>query len=294
MSWHRRVATTCCVVALLAAVGGGARAEGIALGPAGEAALASVGNVTFSAGVSIRCNVTLRASLDSAPTPIRAGLAVGTVTGVSFGACEGGAVRGVLSLPWSLTYSSLSGTPPEELTALELVIERAKWGFSVLGGFINCLYEGNLPLSVPLSTDDPYAVGLTTVLTNSMRLISGGFGCPATGSFSGRFAQIAQAMAYVPPGGSNHASPEVVHSAEAAAPGKEVELVSGGGTISIENASWKRGATGWTATAENCVLISLEIGRNCQFRVISEARARANALRFFSGGAPLITVYAEP
>jgi hypothetical protein len=159
-------------------------------------ASSSLGKLTFEGPISIECGVTLRGALLSGPIGISAGARIGSISAVQIASCEGGRVRAALveeGSPWDIQIGSVPAGLPNEVEALEIVVKQSKFQLSIFGEFINCLYQGDAPSSLEAlhfrgGGENEYKAGLAAVLANSESLVSGGFGCPSRGSFSGSFA----------------------------------------------------------------------------------------------------------
>jgi hypothetical protein len=196
MSLLKRTLGTGVVVAVaLAAFATSAAAFRLTIEEGGTITSASLGDVVFSAGIVGRCPMTLKGSFITTGITIAAGARIGSITEVRIDnpSCTGGSMRGVLvssASPWSITISSVPAGMPNSVTALEVRINTIGIQWAVLGGFVNCLYSGSIPLNVALNrtgTAGTYTTGLLSVLTNTQALSSGGFGCPAGGEYSGTF-----------------------------------------------------------------------------------------------------------
>jgi hypothetical protein len=169
--------------------GGTALAERyLSISPAGSVTASSLGKLTFTAGTTtISCNVTMRGTLEEVVIET-AGDHVGSVSEVTWATCTGGELERVLGLPWSLGYSSILGTMPNGLTGELYTINEAGMRFSILSGFVRCLYKGNVGALVALSGTNPYRTGLITLLGTELSRIEGGESCPVTGRLSGTLA----------------------------------------------------------------------------------------------------------
>lgn len=175
----------CAAVALLAAASSGGAFE-MSGSPAGEVEMPSEGYFEFSGGsLTLRCRITLSGRLLAGPIALVRGSRIGEITRVRVDStsCIGGFAGGGLSLPWPMTINSTPAGLPGSMTSIEVSINGAKLLFSQFGGLINCLYEGSLPATIPMTSvaRNTYRTGSMSLLTNSMRLISGAL-CPSTGS----------------------------------------------------------------------------------------------------------------
>lgn len=249
----------------------------------GATTATSVGAVTFTASeFTVSCPITLRGELQ-ADIPPSAGEAVGSITGASAGTCEGGAVA-FLALPWPLTYSSLSGTQPEGMTAVLLTMSGVSARFTVLGGLATCLYSGEVGIDVPLTASNPYDVGTLVTLANTFTRVSGGFLCPATGSMSASFrlspAQLLVEVAVLP----LIASQPVITQAEAEVPGgKDVTFSPAVGDVTVTAGLWRDGANGWRTEILPCVRLIRFPEGSCTIRITAE-QATKNQLRLLEVG----------
>jgi hypothetical protein len=162
----------------------------------GEAiASVSLGKVTFEAGSSIACNIGLSGRLVEGPVAIVPGQLVGVTNGMQISNCEGGAVRSVQvssEEPWEIVIGSVPAGLPNEVEAAETIVKGVNFQLAAFGGFLNCRYEGDVPVSAQAlhvrgGSENQYTVGLLTVLENSVGLVAGGFGCPAHGNIGGTF-----------------------------------------------------------------------------------------------------------
>jgi hypothetical protein len=135
------MATACAVVAL----GAGASAAGAYdmddIDPAGTSSLISSGKVSFGDAPQVRCNMTLRSSFRTS-MDLSPGENLASITEVNIRNCEGGSVSGVLGLPWTIDYESVTGSLPNEVESILGSIEGFEMNLSVFGGFVNCLYSG--------------------------------------------------------------------------------------------------------------------------------------------------------
>jgi hypothetical protein len=161
-------------------------------------AVNATGSSTFEgSGISIVCPLTLSNSLLRGPIVVARGNQIGEVTGVTIGACNGGAVESVLNTPWRLTINdslpTVASLTTRNATGLLLNINGAAFNLSVFGGFVNCLYSGTAGALLTMTHTARESV---TYTANSLRalegvslpLARGGFGCPANGHFAGTFA----------------------------------------------------------------------------------------------------------
>jgi hypothetical protein len=183
------------LIALLAAAGT-ASAFRLTIRPGGAISAASLGNLTFEAGVSIACPITLNGSLLTSAT-IVAGTRLGTITEATWNSshCEGGEISMFLvELAWNISLDSIPAGLPNEVRGFSIRISSFATRYSTLGGFINCLYayrsERFMLASVSVArtaSAGVYTTGLWGIQGNTSSLVSGGFACPGTGSYRGTF-----------------------------------------------------------------------------------------------------------
>ena len=145
------------------------------------------GNLTLEAsGISISCDLTLEATLERGEFDLEEPSSVGAVSTVEWSSCTGGSIRAVLGLSWDLRYDLALGSYPEALTGLELSIRDLEVQLAVFGGFVNCLYTGDVTALAPLEQEEPEGAWLLGDLdvSDTMALVSGAF-CPTTGALAG-------------------------------------------------------------------------------------------------------------
>jgi hypothetical protein len=177
---HRIKLLLLAIVAMAAITAGTANATTIRASPGGAYTSVSLGRVTFTGGViTIRCNLTLRGTLATSATA-SAGTRIGDMSRVEVAGCEGGTVRSINNLPYSLTFERLTET------GLEFRVNRANFTLSVtiFGIVVDCTYEGNVPALVEIISG---RTGLIRILTNSLSKTAGSGSCPASGSMTGTF-----------------------------------------------------------------------------------------------------------
>ena len=176
-------------LALLALLPAAARATEwwVEVEPEGANSWTSLGSVTFTAGAfTVSCSVTFSGELELGfVAEASAGeiADTGRFSAARWSGCTGGEINTVLALPWAVHFTEMTGTLPEAVTAEQDTIE----GLAVqltTGGFLTCLYRGNVPTSTSFSGSSPYETGLTSLSTNSLTLVSGA-ACPTTARVSG-------------------------------------------------------------------------------------------------------------
>ncbi len=285
-------AALCAALLLLAAGSSGAATWDIVT--EGSARLFSLGKATFTAGeLSLECNLTLTSTFSSRDIPVREGEQLGSVTGASWANCTGGDVEAVLGLPWSITYRSVGGTLPEELTSLRATIDGFAWKLSIFGGSIECLYRGNLGLTFPLSGRNPYRTGLLTTGLEAVRLVSG-FGCPAEGRVSSTL-------------GVGTALWRMIFGAPVnlLAEPKNVRAVGGVQVVTFTNVSgveqvvtrgaWREVPVRWTTAVNPCragemgiPITGIPPGGACRITLTPEAGAGENEFRLLEAGGAIL------
>lgn len=159
-------------------------------------AVNATGTSTFEgSGISIVCPLTLATNLSTGPITVARGNSLGSITGVTIGACTGGSVERVLALPWSLTINDTLPTierlTTTNATGVLMNINGASFNLSTFGGFLNCLYRGTAGALLTLT---PTSAGANTYTARTLRALEtvslplvSGSGCPATGHFAGTF-----------------------------------------------------------------------------------------------------------
>lgn len=167
-----------------------ASAASFRIEPGGRIRATSAGKLTFGAGeTAIECEVTLEGSLRNTLLNKVAGTVFGEVTAVRIDnpRCTGGTVSAVLGLNWRMTYSSITGTLPERVTAISFDLGTV--GFR-LSGFlgVECLYGGTVRgNSIAVTGANPYTAGRIRAGTNQLPRVSGSIFCPREGSMNGSF-----------------------------------------------------------------------------------------------------------
>lgn len=160
---------------------------------AGEISTPSLGQVTFSAGeIAIACNLTLSGTLASAIANVETSAEqhLGSVEGVSWASCRGGEVSGALNTPWNIRYDSETGSLPNEVSRIGFTVQNAQFRLSVFGGFVNCLYAGEAPVSMAVTRTRAagvYTSSTISTIESSFSKVSGSF-CPASGNMTGQFS----------------------------------------------------------------------------------------------------------
>jgi len=211
--------TALALVAFAASAGSASAARSIEISPGGTVTQVSLGLVTFVSGeTSITCNLTLRIELVRGLVGPALLIRIGQVTDVRWEGCSGGTVERVLGLPWDVALVSqlltegareercetvgvlISAAPYNRVCGAKIEILRAQFRLSVFGGFVRCLYAGNVRALMTLTriasdeTQATYRMGLLLILPNSLPLVEGGFGCPATGEMRGTFGAATPAQ----------------------------------------------------------------------------------------------------
>lgn len=149
-----------------------AAAGELEVSPAGAIEAASEGAVSFAAGrISGSCRLTLRGSFNSLIVKV-GGSSVGRVTNLAWRDCSGGQINGALGFPWSITYSSILGTLPNQVTGLQTILHGMQISLLVFG-IVSCLYMGDLVVLLPFSGSNPYTTSRLLMLDGSLRLVSG-------------------------------------------------------------------------------------------------------------------------
>jgi hypothetical protein len=186
----RLLATAVAVVLALCAVAAAA-SEYYGVRPAGEVTATTLGALTFSGGgVTVRCNVTLRGSLDDGRLDAIVGTPIGAMTGASIAGCTSGAITAVLGLPWSIGYQGFTGTLPL-VTGFRLSLDRVALLFNVLG--FECLYSGTLGGLLGVTGSGPYSTGLLTIEAGrTLARVAGSELCPTSGTVTATFSLTPQ------------------------------------------------------------------------------------------------------
>jgi hypothetical protein len=187
------LAAALALVALFAVAASASAAHNATIRNAGEIRTASSGKVTFRAGeISIACNLTLAGTLASAVSNLERPeerQSLGSISSVSWAECSGGEVAGVLGTPWNILYTGETGAMPNEVRSVSFTVQNAQFRLSVFGGFVNCLYAGEAPVSMAATatrTAGTYTSGLIRTTESSFSKVSGSL-CPATGTMTGSF-----------------------------------------------------------------------------------------------------------
>lgn len=182
----------------LAALSGAADAFRVAVSRGGVISAASLGALSFEGGFTYSCSVTLNGSLLSSAT-IAAGTRIGEITEVRTATCSGGTLRGFLvgtgAAAWPMRVNSVPTGLPNEVRALEVLMEGFSWELAIFGGFGPCLYRGNAPTSLAVAatrTRGVYTTGLLSLLANSAAFVSGSGLCPRSTSLRGTFGLTPQ------------------------------------------------------------------------------------------------------
>lgn len=166
---------------------------------AGAISTVSSGKVTFTAGTSrIECNLTLPGTLASSVATIEqeVGQSLGAIEGtrVTWAECVGGTVSATLGASWNLKFNRIEGTLPERVTAVDFTIQNAEFLLSTFGGFANCLYHGEAPVTMATNTTrtvDVYTSGTIRTTESLFSLVSGSL-CPSSGRMTGTFTMSPQ------------------------------------------------------------------------------------------------------
>lgn len=186
-----------CAVAIAAAAALTATASAFTatLSPAGAITAPSLGTVSFVSGETvINCNYTLRGELNRS-FAMTAGTTIGRITGVTARECNNGATATILGLPYTIVFLGFAGTLPDNAGSIEVAIQRFSHNLSLFGGFVNCLYTGELQWNVPLvdtgtNTD---RTELATIVPTRFRKVSGA-GCANEEEIEGQFALPTQTV----------------------------------------------------------------------------------------------------
>lgn len=156
----------------------------------GEFTTTSSGKITFSAAgfITIRCDLTLIGETEGGLIEKVSGAKFGEITDVQIDNCEGGSVTEVLT-PFDLVYSSIEGTLPNAVTAINFAVANA--GFKLRGpGGLECLYAGAVFARTAVSGSNPYTTTGNVPITGDN--IGGGSGICAIlpGDMAGTFNPI--------------------------------------------------------------------------------------------------------
>jgi hypothetical protein len=157
--------------------------------PAGEMSLDSLGAIRLEGeSVSMSCDWTLRGALSRAAVDITevSEAAIGSISSHRADHCSGGSIETVLGTPWTLEYTGVTGSWPEEATAIGVRIDGFAVKLATFGRHVECLYRGNLTGTLELSGVNPYPTGLVTLAEARLSLVSGE-GCPRSIAASGTF-----------------------------------------------------------------------------------------------------------
>ncbi|HYV16181.1 MAG TPA: hypothetical protein VE972_09175 [Conexibacter sp.] len=239
------------------------------------------GTATFTAGeVTVRCRLTLTASLNREITPTR-GEALGSVPRAVTSGCEGGERPSVtfLAPPSTLAYSSVSGSEPEALTAVLMSMNGTS--VNIASGRLSCLYRGEVGLSAALSGANPYPVGTLSTLANSLSLVRGE-GCARTGSIRASLSLAAENWLIEALILELAASPRTVTRAQAQS-GVAVTFTPTTMTVRPTTGRWRDGANGWTTDVTPCLTTIMYPTGMCQLTLTATATAGTNMLQLING-----------
>jgi hypothetical protein len=286
MSSRSQLALALCASATILALATGtaaATAERLLLSAPGEVTFASIGKASFTAGETvIRCNLSLTGSFQSAIAQTR-GATIASITRATTSACEGGESPSVtfLSTPWSLTYSSFSGTQPEAMTGVLALLNGVS--ANVRSGFLSCLYRGEVGVRFAVSGSNPYRVGTVSTLANSLALVAGAF-CPSTGSVSGSFSlSRTEWFGEVPPMLTLHPSANMI-SRELTLNGQQITFTNTE-TNEISTGALRFDRLGWSMSdTSGCAFRTLMPNKECPVTLRAEASAPAAQLEVLSAG----------
>jgi len=182
----------CAVPVVLAVCVAQADAFRVTFEPAGAVSFTSALSVLFEAGgLQVRCLITLSGSLLRGPiASAPPGSSVGSISSMRWRSCLEGEISATLvesRAPWTLRYEESRGFLPTAVTSLVLGIDRMALNFSILGGFVNCLYSGNVHGDLTVARAERsgvYTSGRLLFIAGEtftlMTLARGGFGCPTT------------------------------------------------------------------------------------------------------------------
>jgi hypothetical protein len=173
--------STVLALALVTLANAGAGAATLTASPGGLILASSLTRIEV-AGVS--CNVGLRGTIRSEAISKVNGETVGRITEAII-PCEGTASARPLNLPWEIKFNSILGSLPSNITGVLMIIQNVQ--IVSEGLFLACLYQGDVPVLLGLTGNNPYNTGLLTPLTNSLPRVSGGFLCPSTISLTGEY-----------------------------------------------------------------------------------------------------------
>ena len=178
-------------LAALAAATGVASAAEFSFSPGGSDDAVSEGKISFANSfATLECNLTLTLNWLRGPIAKVAGNKLGEVTSINWANCSGGNWRAALATPWEIQYESISGTLPEAVSTLNVIIKNIGMQFSLFFGLSNCLWGGDLTKILTLNhrTGVSYTTGGQRLdETKTLGLRSGPEACPSTIAFQGRF-----------------------------------------------------------------------------------------------------------
>lgn len=147
--------------------------------------------INSSAGVDVRCPVTLEGSLHSATISKVAGALIGYINRATTGTCTGGAATVLQeTLPWHNTYQGFTGTLPN-ITTINTTVVRP--GFKVTASFfgipVTCTYRTS---NVSGIYNREAGGALTSVRVEGRELAAEGSGC-SPGTLQGTSTTLTQA-----------------------------------------------------------------------------------------------------
>lgn len=185
--------TAAVVVTALLAHASSASAYDATFEPSGAMSIASIGGVTFEmSGIELICNVTLSGSLNASfeDLEVDTDQDVGEITRVNWNSCSGGSVRAVLGLEWNVAWDNAAGTLPSSISSVSFTIEDFEWQWAVIGGFFNCLYQGDLPLEMAMNRTRTLGTYTTSTLSVVGAPLDKGSGslCAGTMGVTGAFS----------------------------------------------------------------------------------------------------------
>jgi hypothetical protein len=179
--------------AILGALVGTASARNLSVSNQGiRATWTAMEFISPSAGVTVRCPVTLEGSLHTRTIVKTVGSLIGYITSaaVAEGSCTGGSAMVMReTLPWHVTYQGFTGTLPSILTVRTTVVRP---GFRVTANFfgfpVTCTYRTS---NVSGVFNREAGGALTSVRVEGRGLVAEGFGCES-GELAGTSATLTQ------------------------------------------------------------------------------------------------------
>lgn len=198
----RSLLTALAAVAALMVAAGSAGAASFTIEAPENISMTSLGTVRLESnvfGIGIECEFAVLGELHSGPIEKVEGALIGYINSIIEQPhnCSGGSAtileNEAEEAAWHITYNSITGTLPEAVETVHLLIHNAAFLVEI-SGVANCLYRADQIIGImEVEGENPYTSGLVRIEPNGQRytlvaeLPGGFFACPTSPTMTGTF-----------------------------------------------------------------------------------------------------------